>query len=192
MTTIKLFSDKTIEEIEAYAKLWAEQMPKFSGLSFRLQLINGKFRTIVTERFKENGVVSAAITLDKIVPDAIIESSQESETPDGGWHPTLLDKYAFMLRPEKVNLIAETSVLEALIDCVKQAQTVKELDNQKTLLLFKRCKFSTNERFDKRVHLTQVFKSVKQGHTLNTVNRNQSQLYLRTKVHKGAESDDDL
>src|SRR5690606_14308193 len=173
-----MFRESTILQIEKYAKIWADSMPKSTGLCFQLQEHDGKYRTVVTYGHKEGTVINKA---------AIIDFSDYEIDPNKAWNPNLLDRYVHLLNP-RLYFIASYEVMMQIKALVDEASDLKSLNAEVVYKLLFRGRLTLNEVYKKNVHLKYIFEVFKTARPIVMRNKNEYAIFL---TERNLEDDED-
>lgn len=174
------FSQPVVKEIMRYAELWEDQMPE-TGISFRIQCINQKYRTIVVGHKAPSGIFCTTSR-------DIIDFSPLADTPDAGWHPSLADKYAFMLR-NQLTWTASNDVMNQVFALLKDKETLNEVDGDAFYELLKKGKLSLKDKLKRNQHPPLIFNAIKNGNRITKKGDNLC-LHIRNRDRKQKTTED--
>lgn len=172
------FSEVVLNQIEKYAALWDDQMPSY-GLSFRIQYTGNGYRTVVLSRKLRCDIVCSTVK-------DIYDFSDTRPTPNEGWNPTLLDKFAFMLRND-LTWTADESLMDELFELFKGAEKYNEVNHELVCEVLKKGKLSLNDNFKSNQHPQIIFKAIKKG---NRITRKNGKVSLYIKSRKTTEDEE--
>lgn len=153
-----LFAPEVVQQIESYAAMWNECMPKTTDISFQLQHTENGWRTVVLNTKNKTGTVTNDARF-------ILAFSEPKDTPNEGWNPKLLDQYAFLLKPA-LKFITDLSVMQEIASFINRFSDVKELtkgERRQLLALIRKGRFNLHEVLKDNVHVNLFFKVIKNG-----------------------------
>ncbi len=173
-TLVGAFEWNVLNEIEKYNELWADQMPQFNGLSFRIQMVNDKYRTVVLGHKSKSDIVCTNVR-------DVIDFSELKATPNEAWDAALLDKYAFMLRNE-LTFTSDASVFQQINKLIESAVSFKDVDAKELFSLIKKGKFSLNESAKMNQHPKLIFDAIKSNNRVTIVTGGKLKLFIKFRV----------
>ena len=181
--TTAIFDNHVVTQIERYSELWLEQMPKHSGLSFRIQFVNQQYRTVVLGFKSKSDIVCTEVR-------DLIDFSPLAPTPDAGWNPSLLDKYAFMLQTVQPELTftADTDVFTKIQTMLADVEDFKQVDVKALFALLKLGKFSLDIVLKANQHPKLIYNAIKAKHALTQVGPNSYCLFVKKQSAKEVET----
>ena len=165
------FSQPVMKEIIRYAELWEDQMPA-TGISFRIQCIQRKYRTVIIG-YKTRSDIVCTTAHD------IIDFSPLADTPDAGWSSSLADKYAFMLRNQLTWTTSE-DVMNQVFALLQDKTKYSEVDENAFFELLKKGKLSLNDKLKRNQHPKLVYNAIKNRNRI-TQNGDKVSLFIRNR-----------
>jgi len=152
-------------------------------LSFRIQFIGGQYRTVVLGHKAQSDIICTEVS-------DLIDFSPLAPTPDAGWNPSLLDKYAFMLRNE-LTFTADEAVFIEIQTLLADIDNFKNVDAKALFAIIKKGKFSLNDVPKANQHPKLVFDAIKAGNRITKVTAKSYSLFIKFRGSKEAEDGDD-